>query len=145
MRRRGRGPLKVRAYYPPPVRRYALALCASLAALSGCGGDDDPGRTVTVGAGAGLRVNADEYSFDPERIVVEGSSSPLRFSIDNVGSLAHNLHVRDGDRLLGGVRSFPSGEQRTFTIRLAPGTYRLVCTVGDHEDLGMVGELEVRR
>jgi plastocyanin len=126
------------------VRRYALALCASLAALSGCGDDDDPGRTVTVGAETELQVKADEYSFDPERIVVEGAPSSLRFDLDNVGSLAHNLHVLDGDRSLGGVRSFPAGEQRRFTVRVPPGSYRLVCTVGDHEELGMVGRLEVK-
>lgn len=126
------------------MRLHALALCASLAALSGCGGDDDPGRSVTVGAGSRLRVEADEYKFDPGRIVVEGSPARLRFTIDNVGSLAHNLHVIDGDRTLGGTRSFPPGEQRSFSVRVPPGSYRMICTVGDHEQLGMVGRLEVK-
>jgi len=30
-------------------------------------------------------------------------------------------------------------------VRLAPGRYRIVCTVGDHEQLGMSSELEVRK
>ncbi len=90
-------------------------------------------------------MKADEYSFDPERIVVDGSAPRLRFALDNVGSLAHNLYVRAGERTLGGVRSFPAGEQRRFEVRVPPGSYQLICTVGDHAELGMVGELEVRR
>ena len=28
-------------------------------------------------------------------------------------------------------------------MKLSPGKYRMVCTVADHEQLGMVGDLEV--
>jgi hypothetical protein len=60
----------------------------------------------------------------------------------NQGSLAHNLKVFQGDRELGGTPTFLRGT-RSATVRLAPGSYRMVCTVGNHEELGMVGELEV--
>jgi uncharacterized cupredoxin-like copper-binding protein len=29
-------------------------------------------------------------------------------------------------------------------VRLTPGTYEMLCTVGDHAELGMRGELEVK-
>jgi len=124
--------------------RWPIPTLAALAALSGCGGDDKPLRTATVPGGEAIRIAADEYAFDPGRVIVTGAPPQLRITLDNVGSLAHNIRVLDGDRDLGGLRSFPSGEKRDTTARLPPGKYRLICTVGDHEELGMTGELEVR-
>lgn len=124
--------------------RWPIPTLAALAALSGCGGDDKPARTVTVPGDQAIRIEGDEYSFDPGRVIVTGGPARLRITLDNVGSLAHNVRVIDGERDLGGVPSFPSGEERTATLRLPPGKYRLVCTVGDHEELGMKGQLEVR-
>lgn len=124
--------------------RRLLPLFAVLALVAGCGDEDDEmGRTVTVNAEAPIPVTADEYSFDPETIVVSGGRR-LTFELTNDGSLAHNLRVFDGDDELGGTESFPGGETRAATLDLEPGEYRLVCTVGDHEDLGMTGKLEVR-
>lgn len=115
-----------------------------LAVLSGCGDEDKPLRTATVPGDSPIRIEADEYSFDPGRVIVTGAPGDLRITLDNVGSLAHNIRVLDGDRDLGGLRSFPSGEERSATVRVPPGKYRLICSVGDHEELGMKGELEVR-
>ena len=132
-----------RAYYPPLVR-WPIPTLAALAALSGCGGDDTPARTVTVPGDRAIRIEGDEYRFDPARVIVTGSPQRLRITLDNVGSLAHNVRVLDGERDLGGVSSFPSGEQRSATVGVPPGSYRLVCTVADHAELGMKGKLEVR-
>ncbi len=126
------------------MRSPTLTL-AALAVLSGCGGDDKPLRTATVPGASPIVIEADEYSFDPGDVIVTGAPGELRITLDNVGTLAHNIHVLDGDRDIGGVRSFPPGEQRDATVRVSPGKYRLVCTVGDHEELGMKGELEVRK
>jgi plastocyanin len=126
------------------VRQSALSLCAVLVVLAACGGDDEPLRTVTVSGSQPIRTKADEYRFDPGRIVVT-SDRPLRFDVENKGTLAHNLTILDGDRKLAALRSFPPGEQRTLNADVPPGSYRLVCTVSDHEELGMVGELYVKR
>jgi uncharacterized cupredoxin-like copper-binding protein len=45
--------------------------------------------------------------------------------------------------MVGGTPTFQGGRTRTAWIKLQLGSYRMVCTVGDHEDLGMVGTLEV--
>ena len=124
--------------------RWLIPTLAALVAISGCGGDDKPLRTATVPGDRTIRIEGDEYAFDPGRLVVTGAPAQLRLTLDNVGSLAHNIRVLDGERDLGGLRSFPAGEERDTTIRVPPGRYRLVCTVGDHEQLGMEGELEVR-
>jgi plastocyanin len=124
------------------MRRPWVALTASLA-LAGCGGDDDEkGRAVTVPAGAAVRVGGHEYAFDPQTITVE-KAGELRITLRNDGSLAHDLRIRRGDRDIGGTPAFQGG-QRTVRLRLARGRYRFLCTVGDHEKLGMVGTLRVR-
>jgi plastocyanin len=126
------------------MRRLAAPL-ALVALAAGCGDDDEdtPGRTATVDAGGTVAVSAREYEFDPERIVVEGGG-PLTIELDNEGDLAHNLRVRRNGREIGGTPTFPGGRTESGHVRLEPGTYEMLCTVGDHAELGMTGELEVK-
>jgi plastocyanin len=125
----------------------AILLGCLLAGAAGCSDDrDEPGRSVTIRAGDPVEVKADEYHFDPGRILVESGGRDVRLQIvlSNRGSLAHNLHVRDGDRDLAGLRSFSPGERRPLSVNLQPGEYDFICTVADHEELGMRGTLEIR-
>jgi plastocyanin len=125
-------------------RFLPLTALLALLVVSGCGGDDDsPGRTVTVESGTAIPVVADEYSFDPETIILTGGGE-LEVELDNQGSLAHNLRVFEGATDVGGTPTFVGGEPRAGSVRLEPGEYELVCTVGDHADLGMTGKLEVK-
>jgi plastocyanin len=130
------------------VRVPAALLSACVLMLAGgCGDDeDDPGRSVIVRPGATVNMSADEYRFDPGRITIRGKgrSARLRIVLSNRGSLSHNIHIREGDRDLAKTRSFPEGESESVSASLPSGSYRYVCTVADHEELGMVGELEVR-
>ena len=124
--------------------RRLVPLTALFAALAaGCGGDDEPGGTVTVESGETVAVVADEYSFDPETIVLTGGGE-LRVALDNQGALAHNLRVLDGGTDLGGTPTFVGGDPRSGEVDVEPGEYELVCTVGDHADLGMTGKLRVK-
>jgi plastocyanin len=125
------------------LARFALPLVlCSLLAL-GCGDDDSPGRTVTVPANATVEVVGREYSFDPETVVVRGAG-PLTLRLRNEGSLAHNLKVFRGDEEIGGTPSFPGGRTESARVNLEHGNYELICTVGDHAELGMKGTLSVR-
>jgi len=126
------------------VRRLLPITALLLVVAAGCGDDDDtPGRTVTVKSGNEVAVVAKEYSFDPETIVLTGGGK-LTVELDNQGTLAHNLRVFDGGTDLGGTPTFAGGEPRTGTVEVEPGEYEVLCTVGDHADLGMKGKLEVR-
>ena len=125
----------------------AILLSCAIVGTAGCSEDEDqPGGTVTVRPEKTVDIVADEYRFDPARIIVKsaGRNVRLRVALDNRGTLAHNIHVLDGDRELAGLRSFPPGEKRPLSVNLLPGEYDYVCTVADHEELGMVGRLEIR-
>jgi plastocyanin len=121
--------------------RLALALC--LLAAAGCGDEDEPVRTVTAPANSTLRVIADDYSFDPAAVVLRGAGT-LTFDVRNEGELAHNLKVHRGGEEIGGTPSFPAGESRSARVNLEHGEYELICTIGDHAELGMTGTLRVR-
>lgn len=124
-------------------RAFLIAACVLL--VLGCGGDEDGDtapRSVTTPAGGELRVVGEEYSFDPASVVVEGAGR-LTIRLANEGSLAHNLKlVRDGEET-GGTPTFPAGRTESGSVELEPGSYEMVCTVGDHAQLGMTGTLRV--
>jgi len=122
-----------------------LSACAVIAA-GGCSADDEPVRSVTVRPGATVDMKADEYRFDPGRIVVraQGRRARLQIVLSNTGTLAHNVHVRQGQRELAKTPSFKPGGERSVKLSLQPGSYDFLCTVADHDEKGMVGKIEVR-
>lgn len=124
------------------MSRFSLPLAAFVLLVASCGGDDQPGRTVTAPADGAVRVVAKEYSFDPSTIVMP-SPGTLRLTLENEGSLAHNLKLMSDGRDVGGTPSFPGGESRSARVRVERGSYEYVCTVGDHAELGMKGTLKV--
>ncbi len=126
------------------MRRTVTLAAGVVLALAGCGGDDGGGKTVTVGKGKQLSVTADEYKFDPENVVVTGGGGFVRIQLKNDGGQAHDLHVLKGGADLGGTPVFGPGQSKTTTVKLAPGKYDFICTVGDHEQLGMKGTLTVK-
>lgn len=131
------------------MHRNLSALLAVLAlALAGCGagGRSEPGRTATVPASAPIEVTGREYRFDPETLVIDtgGKQARLTIALKNDGALAHNLRVLSGASELGGTPTFQGGETRSGEVTLKPGSYQMVCTVGNHEQLGMKGRIEVR-
>jgi plastocyanin len=125
------------------LRRFALTLALCPLAVPACGGDDAPERTVTVPANGEVIVVGREYSFDPSAVVVRGAGR-LTLRLRNEGSLAHNLKVVQGGEQIGGTPSFPGGRSESARVNLEHGSYELVCTVGDHAELGMKGTLTVR-
>lgn len=115
-------------------------------ALAGCG-DEGGGSTgsVTLNARQPVKLDGFEYGFKPGKITVQagGKPLPLRFELRNTGSLPHDVHVRRGDEELGGSKAIGDGETTSTSITLGPGTYEYYCSIGDHADLGMTGDLKV--
>jgi plastocyanin len=124
-------------------RTLTLALAAAIA-LAGCGGSSagGGGKSVTVAAGKPVAVTATEYRFDPGKIAV--SAGTVRFDLRNDGSQAHDLRVQKGGQDLGGTAIFGPGQTQSGQVKLAPGTYDFICSVGNHAELGMKGTLVVK-
>ena len=83
-----------------------------------------------------------DYRFQPQRI--RAGRGPLTVTVVNRARLAHTLRVMRGARERIRVTAQLPGERTTVTARLRPGRYRLLCALGNHEELGMWGTLVVR-
>jgi len=125
----------------------AAGLAVLAAALGGCG-DDDVVRTDRPV----LRVTLDEYRIVPQNAVVKPGRT--RFIVRNTGRLTHNLAVQIPEGPQGKPVDVRGGRTETMQpgrtgeaikVTLAPGEYRLVCTIANHDDLGQFGVLKVQR
>ena len=128
----------------PRLVALALALAGTSAPAAGCGGEPATIEDRT------LTVRLSEYRLEPQDVRVRAGR--LRVVAVNRGRLTHNLHVvrpdpDDRERPpadLGGTPTAQPGDTRRHTFRnLRPGRYRIVCTIANHDDLGMWGTLEV--
>jgi plastocyanin len=141
-------PASGRARPPRAGRLCALALAAFAAVVAGCGGS--PIR-VTGGV---VRLDVDEYRIIPDKVRVPPGK--VKILIHDTGLLTHNVHIEDPTKLdeqgnpldLGGTPTAHPGTgpttRKAVTLTLAPGTYRMVCTIANHEVLGQYGTLEVQ-
>jgi hypothetical protein len=128
-------------------RLAAAFLAASVLALSGCGGDK-PFRTDRPI----LRLTVDEYRIVPQDIVARPGK--LKIVVRNAGRLTHNLVIQvppsdvdeKPEEVPGArVKSMQPGEVgEPIKVTLAPGEYRLVCTIANHDDLGQYGKLVIK-
>ncbi len=130
---------------PLPFRAIIVMLGAA-ALLSGCGNPD----YVTDRDGVlRLKLGDPEYSITPGRIRTR--SGKLKIVARNVGTLTHNVRVEEvveeegaTPTVFGSTQTMQPGETApTEEITLFPGRYRLVCSIGNHENLGQYAELEV--
>ena len=119
------------------MRWLPLAVLAGVVVVSACS-SDGPTESLTVEAGeTGI-----EMWFDPSDPVV----TPGRYEItlDNVGTVHHELAVVHEQGRVLGARSIAGGTSTTFEVDLSqPGEYDLVCREPGHVEAGMVGTLTV--
>ena len=121
-----------------------LALGRALATGSGSPPPTGPATTAAATTTTGASVPAEvtlhlnEFSFTPDSIHV-GLDGAL--SIMNMGAVEHDVRVEGTD--FGSPLIPPGGEDRLDLTGLAPGTYRILCTVAGHEAAGMTGTLVV--
>jgi uncharacterized cupredoxin-like copper-binding protein len=122
----------------------AAALTAVLLAAGGCGGDKVFRTDRPI-----LRITLDEYRIMPQNIEVKAGR--IKLVVRNAGRLTHNLAIQ----VPNGPGGKPTPVARVATMQpgqtaepikvaLAPGEYRLACTIANHDDLGQFGTLKVR-
>jgi uncharacterized cupredoxin-like copper-binding protein len=128
------------------MRRLAALTLLGALTLVGCG----DGPSYTHARGSVLTIDLDEYTLRPENIEVPAGT--IHLVARNHGRLTHNLAIEALDREEGEeattygrtdtLQPGQTGRERA-PITLKPGKYRLVCTIGNHDDLGQYGELKV--
>ncbi len=129
---------------------FASACAAAALVLAGCGESDVVSTDKPI-----VRITVDEYRIVPQNISVRRDptrNGRLKFAVRNTGRLTHNLVVQIPPKKfrakpveVGRVKTMqPQEEGDPIKLRLKPGTYRLVCTIANHDDLGQTGELEVK-
>src|SRR5690348_11236059 len=71
----------------------------------------------------------------------------LKLNVRNLGEDVHDLVVKRAGRRVGGLATvIKPGATATLRLNLrTPGRYLLVCTVADHERLGMRAALTVSK
>jgi uncharacterized cupredoxin-like copper-binding protein len=135
----------------PKALIVAVTLLLALPlALAACGDDDDDGgggaqteATSTQGAegGSTLAVSETEYRLDPANPTVKAGT--VTFDISNDGAEVHALEV-EGPGGESETEDIQPGDSASLTVDLSqPGTYVWYCPVGNHEELGMEGEIKV--
>jgi hypothetical protein len=130
---------------PRPAHLLLLLLVPAVG-LATCGGGEDTFRTDRPA----VRLKLDEYRISPQKI--EARTGRLKFIVRNTGRLPHNLVVQipAADATTPPVEvgrtdtAQPGESPAPIKLSLRPGTYRLVCTIANHDDLGQYGELRVQ-
>jgi plastocyanin len=126
------------------ARVLALGVGAAIV-LAGCG---EPAVVPVQNRTIGLKL--DEYRIIPKR--VSAPAGQLRLIFRNIGILTHNVAVEtipevgSDDQPVQIVRTptVHPNQRAEVTFTVAPGTYRLVCTIANHDDLGQTGTLFVK-
>jgi plastocyanin len=119
------------------LARVTVAFVAALL-VAGCGGDEP----VTAVHGRRLTVELDEFLIRPQAVTARPGR--LTLTIVDRGRLRHSFRLwGPGGEPVRVTTLFP-GDEAVRRARLAPGRYRMVCTVSNHAELGMTGILTVR-
>lgn len=102
---------------------------------------EPPSRRVSIKADD---ATPEAFSFSLSRAYVVAGEITLE--LNNQGQDAHNLNLRpaDGESAPLEVGEAAPGEHRVGHFVLQPGTYRLWCSLPQHEEWGMSVDLEVR-
>ena len=118
------------------ARATAIALAA--VALGGCGGSEHPAQARD----GRVAITLDDFLIRPQN--VRAPAGELTFEATNRGRLGHNLRVRDRDGEPVAIATLLPGRRASETVTLPAGDYKMLCTVANHEQLGMTGRLVVR-
>jgi plastocyanin len=111
-----------------------IAVVALLAALA---------APAHAAAPARLGIVAKEFRFSLSRPTVKAGR--VIVELDNFGEDPHDLHLqRIGGRRVYDLPATGPGRRAELDARLAPGRYRLWCSLADHRARGMRALLRVR-
>jgi plastocyanin len=104
---------------------------------------DAPMATAAAAATQAVGVGEREFSIAVYRPKVRRGK--VKLNIRNLGEDVHDLVVERAGRRVGGLATIVKpGATATLRLNLKKsGTYRLICTIADHEARGMRATLRV--
>ena len=120
-----------------PLARATAALVA-LAVVIGCGGEEP----TAVVRNNSVEITLDDFLIAPQNLTAEPGR--VTFRVVNRGRLRHSFRLWGADRPPVEIETILPGDETVRAGELAPGEYRMVCTVSNHAELGMTGRLVVR-
>lgn len=126
-----------------------LAALGLLAAACSGGGTNTPGTSASTSAGqpssasAGTSVTVTLTEFAvgvPQRAFAPGTYT---FTARNQGQTIHALEIVGPGGLDERTTTFRGGQSEDLTVTLQPGSYELLCPVGNHRQQGMTTTITV--
>ncbi|MBI2830251.1 MAG: cupredoxin domain-containing protein [Chloroflexi bacterium] len=127
------------------VGLLGLIVLVVLSACSGGGSElsADKGQTsASAGPAQEVKVAMGDFYYQPGDITVK--SGKVRFVLTNVGATAHRFSIKTGDTVKWTSKNVGAGREGILEVDLPTGTYKLGCTLGDHEARGAAGKLTVQ-
>jgi uncharacterized cupredoxin-like copper-binding protein len=141
--------------------RYTMIILALLA-LAGCTRESadyaapEQPSSVTEGSGT-MAPGMDAASSSPTagtshavhlvdyeiHMPQEFAAGRVVFNVENGGKEEHAFEV-EGNGVHQETEVLTAGNRTTMEVNLAPGTYKVYCPVGDHEEKGMTTTITVR-
>jgi FtsP/CotA-like multicopper oxidase with cupredoxin domain len=114
------------------------AIAAFLLATAAVVAVSSKSDTTTSTSAAPVAVTLSEYKITPAAISASGH---VQLNVTNGGTMPHNLTVPD---LGKATKDLAPGASQVLDLGTpAPGTYKVLCTIVGHEQLGMVASLVV--
>ncbi len=112
------------------------------AAPASAGGAAAPAGGAASGGGAASTVNVvgNDFKFMLDKTSVPAGN--VTFAFKNEGPTQHNFVLLVGGKEQASML-IDAGKSANFSANLPAGTYKYVCNVAGHEQLGMVGMLTV--
>jgi plastocyanin len=132
------------AWRTSSVRVCAVLATALVAAVLAAAAAVSPADARRATPATSVGVGAREF-----RLAAYRASVPrgvVRFNLANYGEDGHDLVVQTrGGSDVARTGEIKAGRRATLQLRLAPGTYRLICDLSDHEARGMRTTIRVTR
>ena len=122
-----------------------LAVVLLLALVtSACSGSSSASTQTASGSPAGttFSVTLTEFTITPSQIQAPAGQT-LVFEVKNGGTTAHTFAVQTSSKVYATQQINPGSTATLRVDALDAGTYKTLCTIPGHADLGMVGQLVV--
>ena len=105
-------------------------------ALAGCGSSGG-GTAGTVPANATLIKALDGIAWDAKTYTAAAVAGKVTIAVENESSSPHNLHILDAANVDVGLALDVDGrgDVKSNSIALAPGTYKLICSIPGHGNM----------